>query len=93
MLFNKCCREKVRMTPEINKGFYRHYKGRYYEVLDMVRHSESEEWHVLYRTCYGDFSLWVRPYELFTGNVEINGTAQQRFSYVGNQCPATENTD
>ncbi|MFX5157667.1 DUF1653 domain-containing protein, partial [Acinetobacter baumannii] len=25
-------------------GFYRHYKGRYYQVMDLVRHSESEEW-------------------------------------------------
>ncbi|WP_068858156.1 DUF1653 domain-containing protein [Perlucidibaca aquatica] len=75
------------MAPILSKGFYRHYKGRYYEVLDLVRHSESEEWHVLYRTCYGDFSLWVRPFDMFTGTVLIDGVGQQRFAYVGNQHP------
>jgi hypothetical protein len=75
------------MTPTLNKGFYRHYKGRYYEAIDLVRHSETEEWHVLYRTCYDDFSLWVRPYAMFLGIVVVDGVEQQRFSYVGLECP------
>ncbi|PIQ40528.1 MAG: hypothetical protein COW58_05460, partial [Thalassolituus sp. CG17_big_fil_post_rev_8_21_14_2_50_53_8] len=49
-------------APQITPGIYRHYKGNDYQVLGLVRHSENEEWLVLYKTLYGDFSSWVRPY-------------------------------
>lgn len=78
--------EKV-MTPVLSNGFYRHYKGRYYEVLDLVRHSETEEWLVLYRTCYGDQSRWVRPYAMFTEAITIAGVEQARFAYAGSTRP------
>jgi hypothetical protein len=34
-------------------GLYRHYKGGLYEVIDMVRHSETLEPMTLYRALYG----------------------------------------
>lgn len=64
----------------IEPGTYKHYKGALYEVIDTVRHSESEEWLVLYRPLYGDRKLWVRPYEMFVENVEVNGQSVPRFS-------------
>lgn len=39
---------------KITPGKYQHYKGPMYEVIDTVRHSETEEWMVLYRPLYGD---------------------------------------
>jgi len=33
----------------MKKGIYEHYKEHRYEVIDIVRHSESEELLVLYR--------------------------------------------
>jgi hypothetical protein len=27
--------------------------------------------------------LWVRPYEMFTGQVDIDGRTQPRFEFVG----------
>lgn len=68
---------------ELRRGRYRHYKGRDYEVLGMVRHSETEEELVLYRTLYGDFSLWVRPKAMFLETVSVAGKAQPRFAFVG----------
>lgn len=53
------------MQSKIRRGIYRHYKGKRYEVLDVARHSESEEWLVVYRALYGDYGLWVRPVTLF----------------------------
>jgi hypothetical protein len=41
-------------------GTYRHYKGALYEVVDVARHSETEEWLVVYRALYGERGLWVR---------------------------------
>ncbi len=64
-------------------GRYRHYKGRDYAVINTARHSETEELLVVYRTLYGDFSWWVRPFEMFTGEVSVDGKAVPRFSYLG----------
>lgn len=64
-------------------GKYQHYKGSLYEVLDVARHSETEEEMVVYRTLYGEFSLWVRPLSMFTEDVLFEGKKVKRFTYVG----------
>ena len=40
--------------PSLPLGRYRHYKGGEYEVLGVVRHSETLEPMVLYRALYGE---------------------------------------
>jgi hypothetical protein len=72
----------------IKTGYYRHYKGPMYQVLALVRHSETDEELVLYRALYGDFGLWVRPLEMFISNVEVAGELVPRFSFVSQQPPA-----
>ena len=67
----------------IRPGRYEHYKGQFYQVLDLARHSETEEELVVYRTCYGDHSLWVRPLEMFVSEVETDDGTKPRFRYVG----------
>lgn len=65
-------------------GLYRHYKGAEYEVLYCARHSETEEWLVVYKQCYGDQSVWVRPMEMFLESVELSdGDQVARFEKVG----------
>lgn len=66
----------------IQPGTYRHYKGNLYEVMDVARHSETEEWVVVYRALYGERGLWVRPLEMFTGTVVIDGATLRRFELV-----------
>ena len=44
---------------------YRHFKGNYYKVEDIARHSETGEIYVVYRQMYGDESLWIRPLSMF----------------------------
>lgn len=51
--------------PDARCGRYRHYKGGEYEVIGVVRHSETLEPLVLYRPLYSDSGLWVRPYAMF----------------------------
>ncbi len=65
--------------PSIDPGRYRHYKGGEYEVVGVVRHSETLEPMVLYRPLYNDSGLWVRPCDMFVGLVEIDGVPQLRF--------------
>lgn len=64
----------------VEPGRYRHYKGNEYEVVGMVRHSETLEWMVLYRALYGEHGLWVRPAAMFAEDVTIDGKTQPRFA-------------
>lgn len=66
-------------------GIYRHYKGNHYNVIDTVRHSESDELLVLYRPMYGDEKLWVRPFDMFFENITVDGKLVERFKYVGKE--------
>jgi len=66
----------------LENGIYKHYKGNLYQVLGVARHSESEEEHVVYKTLYGDYSLWVRPLGMFLEQVEIDGESVARFELV-----------
>jgi len=70
-------------TLELQKGVYQHYKGKYYEVLHLARHSESEEWMVVYKTLYDKEGIWVRPYEMFVEDVSVKGKTVKRFTFVG----------
>lgn len=51
-------------------GRYRHFKGGEYELLVVARHSETEEWLVVYRSVEDPGKTWVRPLEMFSGLVE-----------------------
>ena len=76
--------------PSIQLGRYRHYKGGEYEVLGVVRHSESLEPLVLYRPLYNNSGSWVRPFAMFLEPVEHIGRTQPRFSLVTVGASATE---
>ena len=65
--------------PVARPGRYRHYKGGEYEVIGVVRHSESLEPMVLYRPLYNDTGHWVRPLAMFLEAVEHEGKSQPRF--------------
>lgn len=67
----------------LNLGKYRHYKGKFYDVIGTARHSETQEELVVYRTLYGDYDLWVRPKKMFEESVTIKGNTLPRFEYVG----------
>lgn len=66
----------------LKPGRYRHYKGKDYEVIDIATHSETGEKLVIYRTLYGNYDLWARPLDMFTGNVELEGRQVPRFTFI-----------
>lgn len=72
--------EDLPPLPPTPTGHYRHYKGGAYEVLGVVRHSETLEALVLYRPLYNASGAWVRPHAMFFGDVEIDGQRQPRFA-------------
>ncbi len=67
-------------TADTEPGRYRHYKGNFYQVIGVARHSETGEKLVVYRCLYGDRSLWVRPIEMFMESVIVDGREVPRFS-------------
>lgn len=69
--------------PATPLGRYRHYKGMEYEVIGVVRHSETLEPLVLYRPLYDESGLWVRPHAMFFEMVEIDGRLLPRFARTG----------
>jgi hypothetical protein len=80
-------------SMEFKKGIYRHFKGQYYEVLDLARHSETEELYVVYRALYGERSTWIRPADMFFDRVEREGIQQPRFRYIADQADFSGDDD
>lgn len=69
---------------EIKTGTYKHYKNNEYEVLGFGRHTETGEEFVIYKPKNGNDKLWIRPFEMFFEDVEINGELVPRFQFISN---------
>ncbi len=65
----------------LKKGLYKHFKGNYYEVLGLAKHSETLEKFVVYRPLYGDRDVWVRPLAMFDETIERDGRSLKRFEF------------
>lgn len=66
----------------INIGKYQHFKGNYYQVLHIARHSETEEYLVVYHPFDSPDDIWVRPLTMFDETIERDGLSLKRFSFV-----------
>lgn len=76
------------MESDLLMGTYRHYKGNFYEVIGVGRHSETMELLVVYKAkyataAYAEGTLWIRPLSMFTETVVVEGVEVPRFEYIG----------
>lgn len=65
-------------------GWYRHYKGNFYELMSVGQCTEYEnKYCVTYRG--RDGRVWIRPFDQF---IEILPDGTPRFMYVGPSLPS-----
>lgn len=67
---------------DIKPGIYKHYKNKKYKVICQATHSETREEVVVYQCLYDDYSIWVRPKEMFTELIEVDGRKIPRFEFI-----------
>ena len=41
-----------------------------YKIVGLAKHTETKEMVVVYQSLYGDFGMYVRPYDMFIGKVD-----------------------
>lgn len=56
----------------IKQGYYEHYKGGIYQVINVAKHSENLDEMVVYRGTDGQ--MWVRPASMW--NEQVNGKSR-----------------
>jgi len=71
----------------IKPRIYKHYKGHFYKVIGVTRHSETLEELVVYQALYnseefGKNALWVRPLQMFSETVMAEEKEVPRFEYL-----------
>lgn len=81
-------------NDSVRLGVYKHYKHRdddpkYYQVIGLARHTETEEKLVVYIPLYpaGGIRMAARPLDGFIDKVMIDGVTTPRFEYVGTEIP------
>ena len=65
--------------------YYRHFKGNVYRLVGIAKDSKTLEEMVVYQAMYGEGQLWVRPTEMFFGEVERDGKRIPRFRELSDE--------
>lgn len=77
-------RDSMEDRMPVSGKFYRHFKGRIYQIKMIAKDSETEELQVVYQGMYPPFQCWVRSLEEFLGPVDLRKypNARQTMRFV-----------
>jgi len=83
-------KQQTNRTKNMYSGIYQHYKGGFYQVLGIAKHSETGERFVVYLPLYMAKDqkgprLTIRPLTMFLATIIIDGKKQPRFRYIGSE--------
>lgn len=75
------------MSKLIAGAIYRHYKGGLYQIIDNAFEEHTKRRVVVYRQLtpnqyYPSGTVWTRPLEEFSGLVDDDKGAKQRFEWI-----------
>lgn len=72
---------KLDGTDILIGGYYKHYKNKMYQVLDLAKHSEDLSPMVIYKSLYDNpiSKVWARPQEMFFEKLE---SGEPRFQFL-----------
>lgn len=62
--------------------YYKHYKGNFYKVIGVAKHTETSEDLVIYRSLKDEI-IWARPLSMWNDEVIVDNVKQRRFLEVG----------
>lgn len=73
------------LLKQFKPGVYKHFKEHLYLALFVAKHSETEEYMVVYVDLYDNANgqIWTRPLDMFMGDkVFEDGTRVKRFKFI-----------
>lgn len=70
------------MTNTFRPGKYKHYKGGMYTAFCLAEDKFGNKY-VLYRQESHNHDFWIRPVEMFTDQVDVQGVKTERFAKSG----------
>lgn len=64
----------------------RHFKGKFYLLVDIVEHTETGEELVVYKAMYDNYKTYARPIDMFLSKVDNekypNADQEYRFEFI-----------
>ena len=72
------------MKPLVKGGVYRHYRGEYYRLTNVIMDATSNHPSILYEALYGKREQFVRSEEDFTSIVKLPNATVRKFTFVAN---------
>ncbi|NQZ11913.1 MAG: DUF1653 domain-containing protein [Algicola sp.] len=69
----------------VEQGLYKHFKGQFYQVIAVAKHSETQEQHVVYQPMYGERGIWIRPLAMFDETITREGQTFKRFALANDE--------